>query len=435
MNVKWKDKTERVSTALDLLAKSKFVTPNGDSAFDTRMYGDAIQLLLDATEFFVHVEQEDLTTIIVSAVGVCAREKNLTEIKLLSSISSKTDEYLMKPLNSYFLYSSIDTRSPQLWSKRTWGKAVKTLERIPRKFASSREQIAEAVSDLYAGREPLLELPVLVDVKARSPDTAFRLALAEYAYVRALWNFSINNRVHSTFGNSSPAAFNKFLTGPVHTLHNKDGSLATTNFWYEPTYLGIRRIFFSAQEVSHAEKVFEEFHKTLKSHPDQVTAKQVLIGYVNALDQLEPEKAFLQLWNALEQLVGTRDPQESSRRIVHRASSIFTDFEYAEAVMKTLQERRNKLVHEGGTAPRINYSLHQLRRIVEAVIELYLKNAFRIKSHAEFLEVLDMPRSLKLIEKRLRVLRIAKQRLERRSRGKQNTQADLDTPIPKANSY
>ena len=88
------------------------------------------------------------------------------------------------------------------------------------------------------------------------------------------------------------------------------------------------------------------------------------------------------------------------------------DHEYASGMLKRLVERRNEFVHGRQDFPNMEASLHHARWFVECAIEFLLDNKYGFRSHREFLEFLELPRDLKDVGKRLRLLAKAKSHLQ-----------------------
>ena len=77
---------------------------------------------------------------------------------------------------------------------------------------------------------------VRVRVNARTVAEAFEKASTSLDFIRGAWNFSLNRGLWEQGTTDSTQPVNQVLPGPVHTLHNPDGSKATEMFWFEPFF-------------------------------------------------------------------------------------------------------------------------------------------------------------------------------------------------------
>ena len=141
--------------------------------------------------------------------------------------------------------------------------------------------------------------------------------------------------------------------------------------------------------------------------------EDAIIDYTNALDFRDNQRTFLELWNILERLVGSKDPTESKKLTVKRASFLFPDdHPYAANVLKRLVDRRNELVHGRADIPGLEASVHHARQFVERAIEFFLDNRFGFQSHHEFLSFLELPKDVRDVARRMRILSSAKMHLQ-----------------------
>jgi hypothetical protein len=98
---------------------------------------------------------------------------------------------------------------------------------------------------------------VCVKVSAKSTYSAYVRALTALDVLRGIWNWIINCRTDMTLQIGGVCEFkpiNRIRLGPVHTVHLPDGSLATKEWWYQPS--------FEAGVVEDLTKDWEKFQKT-----------------------------------------------------------------------------------------------------------------------------------------------------------------------------
>ena len=248
---------------------------------------------------------------------------------------------------------------------------------------------------------------VSVSVSARTTAEAAEKALERVDYVRGIWNLWKNRGYSMRHSSGQRNPVNTILLGPIHTLHNDNGSLATESWWYEPQYQGPVDLF---RDKVKAEKMLEFMGKfrglLYKSHyKDELI--QAVVRYVRSLDSRDWDDAYLRLWGVLELLTGT--VSESYAVTVRRASYMFSDKEYAHQVLTHLRDYRNKSVHVGSDSGDIEALMYQLKRYVEVLIEFHVANNYRFTSIADAAEFMDMPNDKSLIDAKIRKLRHAKE--------------------------
>jgi hypothetical protein len=249
--------------------------------------------------------------------------------------------------------------------------------------------------------------PVSVSVIARSTAEAANKALDRLDFVRGVWNLwrNLGQTFRKSSGKRKPV--NTILLGPIHTLHQSNGELATETWWYEPQYQGPVSLCNEKATIENMYKYMTSFRSHLKKSKYESDIILAVVRYVRALDSQDWDDSFLRLWSVLEFLTGTQS--DSYKVTIRRASYMFADKEYEHQILSHLREYRNKSVHAGSESNDIESLVYQLKRYVETLIEFHVGNKFRFSSIADAAEFMDFPIDKALIDRKINKLRYAKQ--------------------------
>ncbi len=252
---------------------------------------------------------------------------------------------------------------------------------------------------------------VSVSVVARSTSEAAEKALNRLDFVRGVWNLwnNIRRRIRVSAGKRSPV--NSILLAPIHTLHHRDGTLATNAWWWEPQYQGPIKLYNEPKKNKSMFLYMVDFRRHLKKSnyaPDLIHA---VVRYVRALDVRDWDNSFLRLWGVLEFLTGTLF--DSYKVTIRRASYIYSDREYAHEVLSHLRDFRNKSIHAGSESNDIEALMYQVKRYVEDLLIFHVGSKGRFSSIADAAEFLDSPGDKGLIDRKIRKLRFAKKFISR----------------------
>src|SRR5438067_12384630 len=94
-------------------------------------------------------------------------------------------------------------------------------------------------------------------------------------------------------------------TGPIHTLHNLDGTPAADMFWFEPGYGADRELFVPRNgwaALDNGRRWAMRRIRTLKYRDDM---ERLIRRFATALDAYDADSAFLQMWSILEKITDT----------------------------------------------------------------------------------------------------------------------------------
>lgn len=248
---------------------------------------------------------------------------------------------------------------------------------------------------------------VRISVRARNAGEAVQQALERLDYLRGVWNFLLNRPTFQRItGSRQP--INAIQLGPVHTVHEATGELASSSYWYEPQWI----------PLAPSNKVKEKWQWLRREEPTvrrwvnrsayADVVRRLFVRYARALDGLAFDTSYIQLWSLLEALTGTQ-PGEGYDRTIRRALFCFDESIWHRQILEALRAHRNQVVHCGTAVEGIDALLFQLKRYVEVLLEFHLAQGARFHAFQEATEFLDLapdvPELRRQIKSRQRAIR------------------------------
>ncbi|WP_441234485.1 hypothetical protein [Bradyrhizobium sp. 930_D9_N1_4] len=310
-------------------------------------------------------------------------------------------EVLSKRTKTQFvLYTTITYSGPRLvdWisegrNRIYWGPSADG--NLLRKIRTSQAAIESKRASLKLPTDDDLT-PVLVHLSAYDAADAFETANDCIDRFRGLVNLLINSsKSINIFAQlSQPHAMNRIRRGPLHTIHRKDGSLATETFWYEHRWLHhVPSIKFSNSQDYR--RSVQRWWRMLQQNPMHEFIADALLRYCRALDMHDADASFLGMWQVLERLTGTDRYDQLIERIVR----LFKDPDDTREIAKHLRLRRNQAVHSTSSiSEEADVILMQAETLASRAIFFLIKHAAKFKTIDEYYSFLDLP----LDERRLK---------------------------------
>jgi hypothetical protein len=369
-----------------------------------RWFEDATLAVESGTEFLSDIPQAD-QRVIVNKAMVEAPDP-LTPSSLIGEINRRAEAFLRKPPRPYVLVTSISARYfAELSRSEVSGRRMYFRQDLPPHLRASHKQARDRSTRKLLGPLPKSELPsqrytaVWIHTRGRSHWEAVIRALDALDLLRGIWNFALRKWSRTTGGARRPV--NQLLLGPVHSLHDPDGSLAPMLDWHESAeYIESEYIkpVYSSRELSQrwteVKKREEDIRQWLARSAYAARLEDALRRYTRALDSFDWGASFLRLWGLLETLTGTQ-PHESHDLTVKRATFLYEDQEreFHVQVLNHLRHYRNRSVHGGESSETIEAYLYQLKRYVEELLLFHLDppNYCRFKTIAQAAAFLDLP--------------------------------------------
>lgn len=224
----------------------------------------------------------------------------------------------------------------------------------------------------------------------RSPQEAAAKAMAAVSLLRAYWTFATTfGNWSMSFSSWSPRRLAVVHTGPFHTLHHIDRSLALGGvYWRDSNPQEDRDLFQPKNGWDALEKERKWMTRRMSRLPYREELQQLFARYISALDQADPDVTSLQMWIVLEHLTGTIGKYEET---ADRASWIFQDRSYRKQLLNCFRVQRNRYVHGAHTANQEDQTTYIIKEFTESHLIALLRNDFQVKSLAEYVQLISMP--------------------------------------------
>lgn len=366
----------------------KFDTGTGEVTFEGDLFFDDIVTLLQRSIIFEgYIPERDLAGIMSRALFRAAKPGPLQEKSLLGEISRGIRGFLKTPEKEYILATSLSGfsifRAPPGLNGETEisGCHIFLARTLPEHLREGHESAKERMHKYVFGEYPdpvssrRRYTACWVSTRGRSIHEAAGRALDAIDLRRAVWNFSLNRRQWKRNVNERRRPVNRVILGPVHSLHNLDGSLASEIDWYEHDYVEPIPGDMLQQRWKGVEHEDGEIRKLLATSAYRDKLEEFLRRYTRALDTREWESAFVRLWGLLEDMTGTR-PTDShditiSRAVFHYAAQ---NRNLHKQILNHLKNYRNASVHAGEASEAIETYLYQLKRYVEDLLKFHLES-------------------------------------------------------------
>jgi hypothetical protein len=398
--IKWKKNGNRFKPEIILkrIDSIRTVTPDGKVSFTGFELEYCLPALHSMLDFPSAATEADTSTLVWSALAKVNNE--LTAESFLNALNEELTSRLSTREQTYYLLTSISLESCDLPKKlEIHGAEIKFLPGdYPAKFNSHNELIRKH-------RVPVPSAPtsycyVLIKTKAKSHTSAVHKALRALDLIRAIWCSRGNPQLQIAFGNSATSPINVIRLGGTHTLHLADGTPATDAVWFEPNFK--EASIFRMGDSGIVKYSLNALSKlATNAYKDKLISS--LIRYVRALDESDPNTAFVRLWGALEMLVlpGQADKYE---KLVQRCAFLFDETEFHRQLLEHLREYRNTNVHAGEESEKARTHCYQLQIYFVALIRFHLGNAKFFQSLEEANLFLDFPPNEKELIRRSQLM-------------------------------
>lgn len=248
---------------------------------------------------------------------------------------------------------------------------------------------------------------VFVETHGRSIHDATERALTNLTLLRGLWTFfSTYGSWTYSFGESSRKALGVIHAGPVHTLHNPDGTSVEDLYWYEPEMVENIKLYSPPKGWGPIERERRFAMRRLASLPYRHELEDLIGRYAVALDQLNLDIAFLHLWSILEKLTDTVGASYDDT--IKRAVWAYKDRRFASEMLWALRLHRNRLVHAAHSGgDERDQVVYMIKSFVEPHLWRLMVNDFKVESIEEYGKHLALPSNLDTLERQRRRLQLA----------------------------
>lgn len=404
MSVKWK-KTGRFKPEIILkrVAEARTLKPKGGASFNGFAIHEYLPILQSMLAFPPAASGTDISTLVWRSLSRSGPK--LEPRSFLEAVNAELSQRLATREETYRVLTSLSLLPKGLpKSFRALESHVNILPgTYSRRFAKARDALLKK-HRIEALPTPESYCKVVVGVRAKSPSAAFHKGGYVLDLVRAILCLMSNKTMEFTFFGPTPSKpLNAIRTGSVHTLHHTDGSAVGSSIWYEPGFIAAPLYEFKESKV--VVKNLRWAIRRIENSSYGTALATSLVRFVRALDERDPDVAFLRLWGALEALL---TPEYADyEKLVSRCAFLFSDVAYHTQVLEHLREYRNVSVHAGEQSGLARTHCYQLQMYYVTAAWFHVRHATYFSSHQESLGFLDCPASGDELKRRIKLLRKA----------------------------
>jgi hypothetical protein len=395
-----------ISAFIDRLAKEITVSPNGDVGFPSFDVSYIICVLSGA---FLHTLQsnKDLdpslySELVLDAIVSLARKNKFKYEFFCDELKNQIDQRSKKPFQNFVIVSTISCPSSAYGcSIKSNGIVIKLHKKPPSKYS---------FHDVVSHFENMLDIEspkgygfVTIHLRAKSTYEAFCAAFDELDYIRGIWNFYINMRIYMKIASNRSGHINKIVTGPVGTIHSKDGQLiSNSEYWANENFNNSNKApDISPEEWAKIKNYEYSTRKKISSSKYGDRIKKAIIGYCQALDINNHQESFLRLWSLVEYITFT--DSGTSDLAIRRICSLYSDTVATKAILEYFREIRNSWVHAGIIFNNALQNIFLIKRYIEKVISFHVQKGIHFPSINEAMLFLDLPFDNSEIRSRIKI--------------------------------
>jgi Apea-like HEPN len=401
MPAKWKKSRFKPEVILKKIDSVRAIDAGGRVSFSGFELWNCLPALQSMLEFPSTSTEVDNSTLVWGALSKITTE--LTPESLLSAINVELRDRLAKREQTFYLLTTVSLDSCDVPAQ------IKLLDvelrfhsaNYPLRFGEREEFLKEHQTDVKKTPEDYTK--VSVKVQAKSPKAALNKALRALDLQRSLWCLMENPRMESPFSGSTFSPINAVRLGSQHTLHPSSGDQGASAIWFEPNFAVASICRFAEPDV--VKKKARLALQGISKSPYGERLISALVRFVRALDERDPNVAFIRLWSALESL--TTPDLADYEKTVRRCAFLFQNGEYHRQLLEHLREYRNSYVHAGEDSDLARTHCFQLQLYFVHLIWFHLVNAKTFRSLDEANRFLDSPTDRVELERRLKLARKA----------------------------
>lgn len=380
----------------------KIKQKEGESVnFDGFRFADFISILESGYEFEKEIPKCEKQNVLRRALFSCGNKGEINQSNLIKEIKLSEKKFLNLPERKYKLVTSISIKySPLLKPKRVLNNYIQFLSWLPKYYDQSA--IKKKISNDDHIIPPGYTI-VVISTIGRTKLEAVENGLDSFEIIRGIWNFINNSITVRSIQSGKHKPINKILLGPIHTLHNSDGSLATDDYWYEILHTEanmLEDINKNIANILHQEKNIRSLLRRI-SYRKELT--KLFLRYNDTFDVVDYSYALTSLWGILELLTDTVD--KSYDQTISRAIFLYDDYTIVKQYLESIRDVRNKVVHSLQRDTRSNLMLYQLKTIVEKLFLFHIRNPYHFKSLTEFGLFLDLPKETSALQTKYRIIK------------------------------
>lgn len=344
-----------------------------------------------------------------SSVFIPTKSGKLDLEILLDTVNNEYIKYLKLPIQEYYYVTSFSYRgqAPISWTNCNNCRInfrFKT-ELFYKNHPETCKTRAEELKHLQLPRQRHNYRPLVVLVKGRVPQDAANYAATAIDEIRGIINLYVNYHQNLRISSGITQPVNRLRQGPIHTLHKRDGSLATTSIWYEPDFVDQSTLLNLDKYQPHLRNFISKSLISIRKSNIGGHIKEGLRRYNRALDRRDWKVSFQELWVTLELLTNTvKNPYDVT---IRRAASVYKDYYFYKHLIHHLREYRNIIVHQGTEPTEMETLMYNMKNVVEDVLMFYLHEAYILKTRDQVSQVMDLPVNLASLREKQKLIQFA----------------------------
>ncbi len=337
------------------------------------------------------------------------KDGSLSQELFLKRLNNKVQDKLSERSQPYFLVTSMsyEGTAPLKWTGTNSCRVFFGLnpDRFYGEPNDKRNKLQQRLKRLDLPNQTRAYQIIVARTYAISTIEAFESALDAIDEIRGLMNLLLNSRTNFRWSSGARQPVNALRLGKMHTLHLPDGSLATTEFGYEPEFIEPKRLVNMRIERRYLRSFLKSVKKKSASSGLKYSAREGVIRYTRALDRRDWRVSFQELWSTLEYLTATF--RERYDVTIRRTAGMYREYEVELEMIKHLRDVRNEIVHTGIETPNIESLMYQLKKYVERLLFFYIWNPFHLKNQDEIAQFLDAPKDTNQLRRNQQILNAA----------------------------
>ena len=334
----------------------------------------------------VEINKEELWKLIFEVLKKFKDDGN--DCPTFENLKEELKNHLMKfqktKSNEYCLFFALHTSGNYVWSKkwfnvlgdRFYRSNIEKIKLFPgwKEFRNSIVNSSKAPIDGKKRLEKIDNMvPLIISVKAQNSKRAFEKANGKFNLLRSILNFS-HKSGQFTYQFSAPNPLGLIYPSPLYGVFNSDGKYEES-FWTIEQYDYEKKKPISKKEIEASVRLLKQI-ESINDYKLRNLIIDSLMKYGQVLDTIDWEKAFLLLWQILENLsLCSLEDVFNMNNVVNRIIILIgQDDTLSSLLLKSLKNTRNKLVHKGIFPDEGLREVNLLKYVVDCAMGSLFKN-------------------------------------------------------------
>lgn len=363
--------------------------------FDHAIKAAFVVVAPDGDELNSHDAWLILRSSVVKCIRAIKGNKPVVPSEVLERANEAAAAFFRRKPAPYMLVSSLSVATMPAKRIKSRDCEVAWLRKPDLRYPLPRElQVRWDRSPIGEHVEKTKYKTIRVKTTGRSIHEATGNALDALHLLRGYWNLfatlgswsrSLGSRLHKPMG--------VVHAGPVHTLHHPDGRLVDgAEYWYEPDFSGDFDLFKPKKGWDMIEKNRRWAMARVRRLSYRHELEQLLVRYAMALDQSNPDIAFLNMWSILEHVTDTIGA--SYDKTIKRTLWPYNDRDIGKELLESLRFRRNRFVHSSKSDGDNDQVAYLMKSFVDQHLLHLIRNDFNVASLKDYAQHLELPTSI-----------------------------------------